>query len=166
MSNQDSYVAVCGPQKATPAELEWAKKVGQMMASHQITVLCTGTGTQSIGAWAAGGVRSNGGVAIGVLPQDRSQAIPSLSYSIPTGMGEAHAQLLIRSADVLLAIGSGWSSLPEAALALRLGRPVVALGGGRLQKQIKEFKDLIVQTEDPQDAFWQVYRVLGLGKRA
>jgi uncharacterized protein (TIGR00725 family) len=42
-------------------------------------------------------------------------------------MGEMRNALLVRSADVVLAIGGSWGTLSEIALALRTGVPVVAL---------------------------------------
>jgi len=40
--------------------------------------------------------------------------------------------LLVRSVDVLVAIGGSWGTLSEIALACRTGVPVYALGGWQL----------------------------------
>ncbi|MBX5442770.1 MAG: hypothetical protein IRZ32_14745 [Solirubrobacteraceae bacterium] len=37
-------------------------------------------------------------------------------------------RLIVRAADAVVAIRGGWGTLPEVALARRLGRPVIGVG--------------------------------------
>ena len=48
----------------------------------------------------------------------------------PTGLGEARNALVVRAADALVAVGGGYGTLSEIALALKAGKPVVGLGAG------------------------------------
>ena len=48
--------------------------------------------------------------------------------ALPTGLGEARNALVVRAADAVVAIGGGWGTLSEIALALKAGVPVVGLG--------------------------------------
>ncbi len=42
-------------------------------------------------------------------------------------LGQVRNSVLINAADVVLAIGGGWGTLNEIALAVRLGKPLVLL---------------------------------------
>ncbi len=133
------YVAVVGPSAGSLAEqpasgpdpaavLAGAREVGRLLAERGAVVLCGG-GTGVMGA-AAEGAAGAGGVTIGLLPgPDRSEAHPALTYALPTGLGELRNGLLVRAADVVVAVGGSWGTLSEIALAVRTGRPVVSLLG-------------------------------------
>ena len=47
---------------------------------------------------------------------------------VPTGLGEMRNALVVRTADVVLAVGGSWGTLSEVALAVRTGVPVLAVG--------------------------------------
>jgi uncharacterized protein (TIGR00725 family) len=75
------------------------------------------------------GARSEGGVALGLLPGlDRDTANPYVSVAVPTGLGEARNALVVRAADALIAVGKAYGTLSEIALALRAGKRVMGLG--------------------------------------
>ena len=75
------------------------------------------------------GARSRGGVTVGILPGgDREDANGWVSIALPTGLGEARNALIARAADAVVAIGGGWGTLSEIALALKAGKPVVGIG--------------------------------------
>ena len=44
-----------------------------------------------------------------------------------TGLGEQRNALIVASCDVLVAVGAGYGTLSEVAMALKAGRPVVSL---------------------------------------
>ena len=51
-----------------------------------------------------------------------------MDVAIPTGLGEARNALVVRAADALIAVGGGYGTLSEIALALKAGKRVVGLG--------------------------------------
>lgn len=74
------------------------------------------------------GARQAGGVTVGVLPgSDASAANPSVLLPIVSGMGEARNMVLINTAEAVIAVGGGWGTLSEIALARRAGLIVVGL---------------------------------------
>jgi uncharacterized protein (TIGR00725 family) len=74
------------------------------------------------------GAKDAGGTTIGILPgADRGAANPFVDFAIPTGLGEARNALVVRAADAVIAIGGGYGTLSEIALALRAGKPVIGL---------------------------------------
>jgi len=122
------YVAVIGPGAAQdPALLEQAAEAGRRLAARGWVVVTGGLG--GVMAAAASGVASVGGTAVALLPgDDRGDASPGHTVAIPTGMGEMRNALLVRSVDAVLALGGGWGTLSEIALAARTGVPVFAVG--------------------------------------
>jgi uncharacterized protein (TIGR00725 family) len=74
------------------------------------------------------GAKAAGGTTVGILPgADRGAANPFVDIAVPTGLGEARNALVVRAADVLIAVGGGYGTLSEVALALRAGKPVIGL---------------------------------------
>ena len=96
-----------------------------MLAEAGCAIVCGGMG--GVMEEAARGAASAGGTSIGLLPNDRSEANPYITYPLPTGLGEARNFVITHSVDVLIAIGGGLGTLSEIAMALRLGKRVVAL---------------------------------------
>jgi uncharacterized protein (TIGR00725 family) len=74
------------------------------------------------------GAKDAGGRTVGILPgTDRAAANPFVDAAIPTGLGEARNALVVRAADALIAVGGGYGTLSEIALALKAGKRVVGL---------------------------------------
>ncbi len=83
---------------------------------------------------AARGAKEAGGATIGILPgHDRALANPYLDYVLTTGMGHARNLAVVSSGDAVIAVGGGYGTLSEIGLAAKIGRPVVIVGGWRLQ---------------------------------
>jgi uncharacterized protein (TIGR00725 family) len=117
-------VAVVGPGDEPP---EHAESVGRLVAERGAVVVCGGLG----GAMEAAcrGAKQAGGLTVGILPgSDRAQANRFVDVALPTGLGEGRNALVVRAADALIAVGGGYGTLSEIALALRGGKPVIGLG--------------------------------------
>ena len=109
------------------AELGWA--VGRGIADRGAVLLCGGRG--GVMEAAARGAREAGGLVVGVLPgrsDVESPPNPFVEVALFTGLGEGRNYVNACASDVLIAIGGGWGTLSEIALARKLGRPVVVLG--------------------------------------
>lgn len=120
------YVAVCGAADATPSQLDAAREVGRLLARSGAVVINGGFG--GVMEAASEGASSEGGTVVGILPDaDRAGANPHLTLSLPTGLGQARNALIVTAAESVIAIGGGWGTLSEIALARRLGRSVFAL---------------------------------------
>jgi len=120
------YLAVIGGGEATSQVAHLAREVGREAARRGAVVLCGGLG--GVMAAAAQGTEEAGGVSIGILPDgDRSRANPYLTYSLPTNLGHARNVLMAHAADALIAVDGSYGTISEAAIALKLGKPVIAL---------------------------------------
>lgn len=121
------YVAVCGPSEATPSQLDAAREVGKLLARQGAIVINGGYG--GVMGAASEGAAIEGGTVVGILPDsDRAEVNAHLTIAIATGLGQARNAVIVTAADSVIAIGQGWGTLSEIALARRLGRPVFALG--------------------------------------
>src|SRR5207247_4866222 len=119
-------VAVVGGSTCTPQEAEWAAAVGRLLAERQAVLLCGGLG--GVMAAAARGAKQAGGLTVGILPgSDPAAANTDIDVALATGMGEMRNALIVRAAGALIAIGGGWGTLSEIALARRIETPVVGL---------------------------------------
>jgi uncharacterized protein (TIGR00725 family) len=121
------YVAIVGPSEPDrPSVTEAAHEAGRLLAEHGVVVVTGGLG--GVMAAAAAGADLAGGTAVGLLPGTRrEEASAGHAVVVPTGLGEMRNALVVRSADAVLAIGGGWGTLSEIALAARAGVPVAAV---------------------------------------
>jgi uncharacterized protein (TIGR00725 family) len=131
------YVAVIGGGEADPEVTAMALEVGRELARRGAVVICGGLG--GVMAAAARGVQEAGGVSIGILPgPDRHFANPYLTYTIPTNLGHARNMIIAHAADAVIAVGGSYGTISEAAIALKLGKPVIGL---RLAWNLKGVQD-------------------------
>jgi uncharacterized protein (TIGR00725 family) len=150
------WIAVIGPGEAGVEQLHVAEDVGAAIAAAGAGLVCGGLG--GVMEAACRGARSRGGLTLGLLPGlDREAANGWVVVAVPTGLGEARNALVVRAADAVVAIGGGWGTLSEIALALKTGVPVVgvdtwepAIGGA--------LTDGIVRADDARSAVAEALR--------
>ena len=120
---REPYIAVVGPSAGTPAELALGEAIGRGIAESGGVLVCGGMG--GVMEAAAGGCAEAGGRSVGILPGDsRLDANPYVTVAVATGMGEARNAIVVRSADVVIAVRGEYGTLSEIALALKMGKPV------------------------------------------
>jgi uncharacterized protein (TIGR00725 family) len=120
------YVSIIGAGECDDDLRATAYEVGRLVAGRGHYLVCGGLG--GVMDASARGASSQGGTAIGILPdEDRRGASEGLTVSMPTGMGQARNALVVLSGDVVIAIGGGYGTLSEIGFALKLGRPVIGL---------------------------------------
>jgi uncharacterized protein (TIGR00725 family) len=121
------YVAVIGPNEATPEEIAHAEEVGRLLAARDAVVVCGGL--SGVMEAVSRGAAEMGGTVLGILPgSNRADANAHVTVAVTTGMGEMRNPLVVRSADAVIAVGGAYGTLSEIALALRTGVPVVGIG--------------------------------------
>jgi len=112
-----------------------AYNVGKEIAKNGYGMICGGLG--GVMEAAAKGCKENGGLTVGIIPQDsREAANPYLDIVIPTGMGIMRNLLIVRSASVLIAVDGKYGTLSEIAFALQLGKPVIGLQTWDISEEI------------------------------
>ncbi len=120
-------------------EYQLAKNLGKCLADNDFIILCGGLG----GAMKAvcEGVKESEhyvyGQTIGILPElDKSTSNAFVDVQIATGMSKARNQIIIASADAVIAISGGAGTLSELSFAWQLKKKILVLenSGGWSEK--------------------------------
>jgi uncharacterized protein (TIGR00725 family) len=124
-------IAVIGGniQIATKEDCLLAEEVGRALVEDGYRIISGGLG--GVMEAASRGARSSQKYSrndvIGIIPGiDRSEASCYCDIVIATGMQFARNQIIVASADAIVAIGGGAGTLSEIAFAWQLGKPIYA----------------------------------------
>jgi len=118
---------VVGGADAPEPRRRAARALAAALARGGAWIVCGGRG--GVMEAAARGCAEAGGVAVGILPgDDAREANDWIGLPLATGLGEARNALVVRCAQAVVAVGGGWGTLSEVALAAKTGRPVALLG--------------------------------------
>jgi uncharacterized protein (TIGR00725 family) len=126
MAQRRIQLSVIGAGQCSAAVGQLAEEVGMEIARQGATLICGGLG--GVMEAAARGARTGGGLTVGIVPTyDRQTANQWLDVIIPSGLGHARNVLVVASGDAVIALPGEHGTAAEVALALKLGRCVVAL---------------------------------------
>lgn len=144
-------IGVLGPATCDDdlAALAWA--LGKGVAERGAVLLTGGRG--GIMEAASKGAREAGGLTIGVLPGDGVENSPPNAYvdvALFTGLGEGRNWINVCASDAVIAVGGGFGTLAEIALALKARKPVVLLGSWRFE--MEGASPQAPRAKDPQEA--------------
>jgi uncharacterized protein (TIGR00725 family) len=144
------YIAVVGGQLCTEEEARAAYDVGRLLAERNVVVICGGlTGVMEA---VCRGAKDGGGTTIGVLPGPfRSDANEYVDIAIATDMGQARNAIIVRTADAVIAIGGEYGTLSEIAMALKMGKRVVAVSSWDISNRGLP-DDKILRAENAEEA--------------
>lgn len=119
-------IGVIGGGAAGEEILLMAEETGRLIAKHGCFLICGGM--SGVMEAAAKGAKEAGGTTIGILPHtDRHEANPYIDIPIATGFGEGRNLIIIRTADILIAIDGEYGTLSEIAFALKMKKPVIGI---------------------------------------
>ncbi len=114
-----------GDENLTDAVLRKAERVGALIAERDGILICGGlTGVMEA---AARGAKSRGGLTVGILPRGKEEANPYIDVPIATQMGYMRNNILVQSADSVIAICGRWGTLNEVSFSLIAGKPTIVL---------------------------------------
>jgi uncharacterized protein (TIGR00725 family) len=119
-------IGVIGSAQADPEMWATAHAVGGALARAEALLVCGGGG--GVMAAAAEGACREGGTVLGILPGDNPEAAADgVSIPIPSGIGEARNFLVVRASEAVIAVAGSWGTMNEAALCMKIGRPLVGV---------------------------------------
>lgn len=127
-------IAVIGAAHPTPEENEAALMVGRLIARHHEALVCGGL--EGVMDAACQGAQEQDGLTIGIVP-DTGNGNGFLDIIIRTGLGHARNVLIAQSSDAVIAIGGGYGTLSEVAIALKIKRPVFGIKTWDIEGVIK-----------------------------
>jgi len=144
-------VGVIGGSRVDADLRAMAYDVGRLLAEREAILVCGGLG--GVMEAACQGAYEHDGVTVGVLPSDDTyEANPYVQVPIATGFGAGRNMVIVRTADVVIALGSSYGTLSEIALALNLGKRVVHLRSWDLDQAGAVDADLYVEAQSPEEA--------------
>jgi uncharacterized protein (TIGR00725 family) len=127
-------IGVMGPSACDDATAAAARAVGREVARRGAVLLTGGRG--GVMEAAAQGAREAGGLTVGVLPGAGPAETPPNAFvdvALFTGLGEARNWVNVCASDAIVALGGGFGTLSEIALALKARKPVVLIGSWHLE---------------------------------
>ena len=126
IDTRSPYIGIVGTGTCPPELGDLAAEVGREVARKGAVLICGGLG--GVMTEAARGAKEVGGTTLGILPgPDKGGANEFIDFPIATNMGQARNAIIVQTADVLISIGGGYGTLSEIALALKIGKGVIAL---------------------------------------
>ncbi len=119
-------ISVIGGHSCNKEVEQIAQELGERLAKVVDILVCGGlSGTMKA---VCQGFKAGGGLTIGIIPSyDKNDANPYIDIVIPTGLGLARNVLVVKSADVVVALPGEAGTLSEIAYALQFGIPVISL---------------------------------------
>lgn len=119
-------IAVIGGHSCNKKVEQISYKIGKIVAKVGAILVCGGlSGVMEV---ACKGASSQRGLTIGILPGDsKDTANPYVKIAIPTGLGLARNVLVVKSADIVIAIDGSYGTLSEIAFALQYRKPIIGI---------------------------------------
>jgi uncharacterized protein (TIGR00725 family) len=119
-------VGVIGGHNCSKEVEQLAQNLGKKLAKVVDILICGGL--SGIMKAVCEGFKAAGGLTIGIIPSyDKNDANEYVDIVIPSGLGLARNVLVVKSADVLVALPGEAGTLSEIAYALQFGIPVISL---------------------------------------
>jgi uncharacterized protein (TIGR00725 family) len=129
-------VSVIGGHNCTDEVERLAHNLGLKLAKV-VSILACG-GLSGVMKAVAKGFKAGGGITIGITPgYSKGEANPFIDIVIPTGLGLARNVLVVKSADVVVALPGEAGTLSEIAYCLQFGIPVISLRSWDIKGVIK-----------------------------
>jgi uncharacterized protein (TIGR00725 family) len=121
-------IAIVGTGTHADKAMADAYQLGRLVAQSD-WVLITGGRNTGVMKAANEGAKDADGMTIGILPNREAAVSPDVDVAVVTDTGEARNNIIVLSADVVVACGAeGAGTVSEIALALKNRKPVVLLG--------------------------------------
>ena len=154
VAKRKPIIGVIGSSECSPQVARMAEEVGRRIAERGGILVCGGLG--GVMQAAAKGAKQAGGQTIGILPDDTAEtANPYIDFPIATGMGYARNVIIVKTADVLIAVEGKYGTLSEVAYALIFDKPLISLGSWEVDPKV-------LRAKDPQEAVEMAFRAMGV----
>jgi uncharacterized protein (TIGR00725 family) len=125
MKDHSLFIAVIGGSDVSPEAAALAEEVGKEIARQKAVLVCGGMG--GVMEAACKGASAEGGLTIGILPENREQANRYVAIPIVTGVGYARNIAVVKTCQAVIAVDGAYGTLTEIGYALQYGIPVIGL---------------------------------------
>ncbi len=129
-------VSVIGGRTCTPEVEQIAQNLGKKLA--KVADILVSGGLSGVMEAVCTGFKAEGGLTIGIIPSyNKADANKFVDIAIPTGLGLARNVLVVKAADVVIALPGRAGTLSEIAYCIQFGIPVITLGSWDIPGVIK-----------------------------
>ena len=129
-------VGVIGGHECTKEVEQLAQELGKKLAKVVDIIVCGGV--SGVMKAVCQGFKGTGGLTIGILPSyNKNDANKYVDIAIPTGLGLARNVLVVKSADLIIALPGQAGTLSEITYALQFGIPIISLKSWDIKGVIK-----------------------------
>ena len=133
---QKKIVSVIGGHSCNVEVEQLAYNLGKKLAKV-VDILVSG-GLGGTMKSVCSGFKAGGGLTIGIIPSyNKIDANKFVDIAIPTGLGLARNVLVVKSADVVVALPGEAGTLSEIAYAIQFGIPVISLNSWDIPGVVK-----------------------------
>jgi uncharacterized protein (TIGR00725 family) len=121
-------IAVVGSGEEIEPAVSNARELGRLIAENGWVLVTGGRDAGVMKAASEGAGQIEGSLTIGILPDRNIDVSPAVDVAIVTDTGEARNNIIVLTADVVIACGvDGAGTASEVALAIKNGKPVILL---------------------------------------
>ncbi len=118
-------VSVIGGRNCTDEVEQLTLNLGKRLANVVDILVCGGL--SGVMKAICQGFKVGGGLTVGIIPSyNKEDSNEFVDIAIPTGMGLARNVLVVKSADVVVALPGEAGTLSEIAYCLQFGIPVIS----------------------------------------
>jgi uncharacterized protein (TIGR00725 family) len=129
-------ISVIGGHTCTTEVEQIAQELGKELAKVVDILVCGGL--SGVMKAVCAGFKAGNGITIGILPgYNKKDANEFVDIAIPTGLGLARNVLVVKAAEVVLALPGEAGTLSEIAYCLQFSIPVISLGSWDIPGVIK-----------------------------
>ena len=119
-------IGIIGGHSCNRTVEQLAQDLGEKAAKVVYFLVCGGLGGTMEAV--CKGFKAGNGLTIGIIPSyNKDDANKYVDIVVPSGLGLARNVLVVKSADVIVALPGEAGTLSEIAYALQLGIPVISL---------------------------------------
>ncbi|MBN1622090.1 MAG: TIGR00725 family protein [Endomicrobiales bacterium] len=119
-------IAIIGGAECSREIEKLAYETGEEIAKAGF--LLVSGGMSGVMEAACRGAKKHGGVTIGILPgKSKADANPHIDIPIVTAMSHARNAIIVRTADVVIAVDGKYGTLSEISLAKCINKPIIGL---------------------------------------
>jgi len=156
------FITVIGESHTTKESYRTAEKVGELVAKAGAILICGGK--EGVMEAAAKGAKRKKGLTVGILPgSTREEANKHIDIPIVTGLGYARNKIVVKSGQVIIAVGGGYGTLSEIGFALGYGIPVIGINTWQLVRKGR-IEPSIIYTNGPEEAVSLAVQLIKKGK--
>src|SRR2546423_14884747 len=103
MSRKKPRIAITGSSRAGEPNISNARNLGRLIAERGRVLITGGRNAGVMKAANEGARQIEDSLTIGILPDGETAVCPAVDVPIITDMGEARHNVIVRSADVIIA---------------------------------------------------------------